>query len=530
MPDADVVIIGSGAAGVSAAVPLIESGLSVLMIDGGIEPEREIPDSSLYDIRTNAGEQWKMFVGERFQALRTDVPSSPKFRAPTNAYVFDRYGELYRARTSGFSLVGSLAAGGLTNAWGAAVSCYSREDLADYPVSLADLEPSYRSVARRIGVSGSDSDDLAPVLGTDIPLQPPTVLDENAARLFARYTRNPGPARRHGVTIGRPHHAVLTEDRHNRQACNQATTCIWGCARRAIYSARHDLETLKQRDRFHYRGHMFVEALIPHETGATLRIRPLDGSSPFEHRAAVIILACGTIGSGKLVLEALDLFDHNAHFLSSPTVGFALWLPDRIGAAVSKEAFGLTQLSYTVSAGDDGLAFGNLFGTDGLLMSEFMRYLPATRPSAIRLMKLLGPSLLLGNCFMPGRFSDHSLSVHADGSLHIRGGYREELSHFVHEVQRRLARMFIRYGLLVLPGSFTLTSPGEDVHYAATVPMSGTPEPGKSSPTGEVYGLPGVYVADGAALSALPAKEHTFTIMANADRIARGLAGRLEST
>ena len=35
MSDPDVVIIGTGPAGVSAAYPLVEAGLQVLMIDGG---------------------------------------------------------------------------------------------------------------------------------------------------------------------------------------------------------------------------------------------------------------------------------------------------------------------------------------------------------------------------------------------------------------------------------------------------------------------------------------------------------------
>ena len=37
----------------------------------------------------------------------------------------------------------------------------------------------------------------------------------------------------------------------------------------------------------------------------------------------------------------------------------------------------------------------------------------------------------------------------------------------------------------------------------------------------------GLYVVDGAALTRLPAKAHTLTIMANADRIARKLAQQL---
>ena len=70
------------------------------------------------------------------------------------------------------------------------------------------------------------------------------------------------------------------------------------------------------------------------------------------------------------------------------------------------------------------------------------------------------------------------------------------------------------------PGGVNRKLPGGDMHYAATVPMRESPRPGEANARGEVQGLPGVYVVDGAALTSLPPKPHTFTIMANADRIA----------
>ena len=41
---------------------------------------------------------------------------------------------------------------------------------------------------------------------------------------------------------------------------------------------------------------------------------------------------------------------------------------------------------------------------------------------------------------------------------------------------------------------------------------------------GELHGLMGVHVVDGACLPSLTEKSHTLTIMANADRIARRIA------
>lgn len=75
----------------------------------------------------------------------------------------------------------------------------------------------------------------------------------------------------------------------------------------------------------------------------------------------------------------------------------------------------------------------------------------------------------------------------------------------------------------MLPGSFVAGAPGADLHYAGTLPMRTHPMAHECHSTGEIAGLPGVYAIDGASLTLLPAKPHTLTIMANADRIASGL-------
>lgn len=75
----------------------------------------------------------------------------------------------------------------------------------------------------------------------------------------------------------------------------------------------------------------------------------------------------------------------------------------------------------------------------------------------------------------------------------------------------------------MLPGSFVPGAPGADLHYASTLPISRTPRIHECRIDGEIAGLPGIYAIDGASLPLLPAKAHTMTIMANADRIARAL-------
>ena len=77
MMDADAIVVGTGPAGVCAAWPLVEAGLRVVLVDGGREPVTPPPDDSYLTLRTTAHDQWRLFVGEDFHALRARLANSP---------------------------------------------------------------------------------------------------------------------------------------------------------------------------------------------------------------------------------------------------------------------------------------------------------------------------------------------------------------------------------------------------------------------------------------------------------------------
>jgi flavin-dependent dehydrogenase len=67
--DVDVIIVGSGPAGVSAAFPLLESGVRVLMVDGGRQPDVALPEQDFLTARFDEARQWKWMIGEQYHAL-----------------------------------------------------------------------------------------------------------------------------------------------------------------------------------------------------------------------------------------------------------------------------------------------------------------------------------------------------------------------------------------------------------------------------------------------------------------------------
>ena len=147
IPDFDVIIVGSGPSGVSAAFPLLSAGLRVLMVDGGAMPTQTFPVEDFISWRSNDKYQFKRMVGEDYHALKTQDSDSPKLRIPSLGYVFDQFKVVNKINSDGFVAVGSLASGGLSNAWGCGVAQYSSEELESFPFPSEVITPKYPSFA-----------------------------------------------------------------------------------------------------------------------------------------------------------------------------------------------------------------------------------------------------------------------------------------------------------------------------------------------------------------------------------------------
>ena len=61
---------------------------------------------------------------------------------------------------------------------------------------------------------------------------------------------------------------------------------------------------------------------------------------------------------------------------------------------------------------------------------------------------------------------------------------------------------------------------GSSVHYSGTLPMSAERRAWSVSPTCQSHDIENLFVVDGSVMPFLPAKNLTFTLMANAVRVA----------
>ncbi len=500
---ADVIIIGSGPAGASAAWPLVEAGVRVLMIDAGDATALPIPPAP------ESTAQWRSDPDRWRHELGTDgaiepTTKSPKFTTPLSKAALAGFGDVAGLAARNFFAVGSLAPGGLSRIWGALATEYLPDELSAWGTEADALRSGYARVRARIGIS------------------PPPVLTPAVEAIFRAHGEQ---AKAVEFALDRAENAVLAQPRPLREGCNACGQCLLGCGRGAIYHGAHELAGLRLHRNFSYRSGLIVNSLGGRPGGHEVRAVSRDGEA-VTLRAPAVILAAGTLMTTKLALRRLGLFGMDVRLESNPVGGTAFLVPRLIGSDMPEKSFGLGQLFYSLDLGGDVTSSGVVYGADSLPVTMIADRLPFTRPVAMRLARALMPALVLATGYLPGWLSDNFVRLEddgGDGRLIVEGGQSPATHALLRESFRQLARQMRKLGGWQLPTATQLLEPGSDAHPGGTLPMGGT-GPAATLANGELAGVPGIHIADGAALPYLSSRHPTLTIMANADRIGHAIA------
>lgn len=513
-------IVGSGPAATSAAHALLTGGRSVVMLHPGRINRTMPPEVPFWSFRERDSRQHEVMIGPAFEALTATQEGSPKRRVPALAEVFSGYNESNKIEADGFHVWGALAEGGLTTAWGAGAAAFSDAELSAFPVKRRELDGHYVNVVRRVGVSGpKKGGDLVQELGLPIEaLQPPIGVSGPGAQALRRYVTS---ARRHKEFImGDPCNAVSTLPLEGRGECTRLGTCLWGCPRRAIYSAEHDMPALRRFAMFGEIAPALCRRLERH--GDSWGVVYERGGGEYTVRARRVLLGAGTLASTRL---ALDLLGHAepVRLLHNPVAAFLLFSPSALGSAPSYD-FALAQVAFRQNlVGLHGSVHGHLFNASSVPMSELAGHIPLSRRNAVSVMSHLHSACLLGLAFLPGELSSARVQIDSQGNLNVHGIISEAARQTFAFARRALSKSLLRAGLWMVPGSFQVPPPGSDAHYAGTLPMQNG-DAGFTSRWGELNAASGVFVVDASTFPTLPSKPHTLTIMANAERIGAYLA------
>lgn len=465
-------------------------------------------------------------IGAGFEGLRHlregQRPVSLKLRAPALDFVTrdaDRLGPVVSAT---FHSVLSLAKGGFGNAWGAGVYRFQEDELRGMPLATADLAPHYDEVSRHIGISGA-GDDLGAEFGVEPHLQPPLRLGPNSAEILAAYQRRRGATALEGLRLGHARLAVLSQPHRSRQPYAYRGTEFFEPAHSAAYNPASTIDELSAAGLVDYQPGWLVRRYRETEEGVAVDAERLTGGTATFH-ARRLILAAGTLNSSRIVLESAGDYTTPLPLLDNPITVLTVLHPGRIGKPSGKEESGYAQLNLVLDAATFGKKYqGSVYGAGPVPVAEFVSRLPFPIPVSRRLLESLLPALSVVMVFHPASPAPAQyLRLREDGALAAEYGWSPDP-----RLAPRVAAVFRALGCWAHGALSQHAGPGQGIHYAGSLPLSARPGRYQLHPDGRLEGTRHVYVCDGSCFPHLPAKNLTFTIMANAHRIANGVAAGL---
>ena len=187
--------------------------------------------------------------------------------------------------------------------------------------------------------------------------------------------------------------------------------CLWGCATKAVYSARFDFEKLRLHASISYREGFRVLRIEREGTAYRAVCRGPDGKIT-SFASTKIILAAGALMSTALALDCADYGDRSIPIGTTPAFAFAVLIPGAIGRAPVDASYAMAQLAWSVGEGSDRIC-GALYATDGIPATEIIKRLPLSRRGAGDFARWALPALLLGNGFLPSEYGACHARVHA---------------------------------------------------------------------------------------------------------------------
>jgi choline dehydrogenase-like flavoprotein len=519
-------LIGSGPAAIAAAVALTEAGRPVTILDAGktLEPERE---KVLTRLSAQEPESWDagdlQFLRGGDQKTRHGKIHSKLVYGST--YPYEDAAEPLVADLAHVPFNYSMARGGLSNVWGASLLPVHEKDIADWPITLRDLEPHYDAVLDFMPSTAVDDalQDLLPRhTQRDDPLRP-----SRQAEAFLRDLQQHRPRlEKRGIHFGKSRMAVTASNGAGHE-CVYCGLCLYGCPYSLIYSAAHTLDHLIRENKVTYLHGQVAEKVESSAGGVTIHTRNVGSRVAETFRAERVFVGAGVLPTASLALQSLDGFNTPVTLLDSqyfiyPFLRFAQT------AGVERETLhSLAQLFLEI---DDPRVSRHLVHIEVFTYSDFLRRALLQTPLRFVLGNRWTASHLFGSLLVLQCF----LHSHDSGSLTIelrRDSAGSAKLHIAPHPNGHAFRASIKAGLKLAASAFALrgvpvvpaiqfAEPGRSYHCGGTFPMRAKPSRFETDILGQLPELERVHLIDASVFPSIPATTITLTVMANAHRIA----------
>jgi choline dehydrogenase-like flavoprotein len=513
-------VIGSGPAGVACAKALLARGATVLLLDAGLELEADRARIVRQCAEVKPAAWNPQQLATLKGGLAADARGVPLKLVFGSDFPYRETEEKIPWRNHGSGLKPSLALGGLSNIWGAAMLPYREADIAGWPVSTAALAPHYRAVTGFTGLA-AQRDDLEELF--PLHCEQPHALQSSrqADLLFGNLKRHRGEMRKRGWHFGRARVAVRATGNARGGGCVYCGLCMSGCPYGCIYNAADTIRELRAEKNFTYQRDVIVT--VVRETSEKVFIEGYhrETRAPLAFAASRVYLAAGVIPTAQILLRSQAAYDQPLTLRDSQYFLFPLLLARRTRDVQTEALYTLSQLFIELDRPQISRRSVHLqIYTYSDLIGQAVR-------KSLGLLKFFARQLEERMVIVQGFLhSDDSgtmrMTLMRDGEkdfLQLDAQPNPEARRIVKKVLRELLSQTHRLGGIVLPPLLQLAEPGRSFHCGGSLPMRTQPGKFESDTLGRPHGWSRVHAVDASVLPGVPATTITFSVMANAHRI-----------
>ncbi|MFF5232416.1 NAD(P)-binding protein [Dactylosporangium sp. NPDC000521] len=523
-----ICVVGSGPAGVAAAVALTRQGHHVTILDAGLslEPERQVSVGRMAGL---APAQWDArdvaTVKENMASGASGVPLKVIFGSD---FPYREAEQHLPRRATNVGLLPSFGKGGFGNVWGAAALPYLDDELGNWPIKPGELHPAFEGVLSFVGLSGAD-DDLAERFPPFTDRLEHLPASRQVDAFLGDLRRNKDELRRQGFLFGRARLAVASRNADGH-ACERCGLCMFGCPYGLIYNPARTLADLIGQQKVTYIPGVIVTRFTERDGEVHIEGRDRVTGEPVHHVASRLYVAGGVLSTTKLYLESIGAYDHevvirDSQYFLLPTLRYA-GAPGVFdeGLHTLSQAF-LEVFDPELSAKSIHLqlyTYNELY-RDAIRATLRAAY-PAFRPMSSAVLQRM---LLIQGYLHSDLSGEIGLTLRRDGTLDLQGRRGPQTRRVLKKLAAKLRRNRSLLRTVPLSPAMKLGEPGRGFHSGGTLPMRQEPGDFETDPLGRPAGFERVHLVDSTVFPDIAASTITLTVMANAYRIgAHEEAGR----
>ncbi|HYM80063.1 MAG TPA: GMC oxidoreductase [Candidatus Limnocylindria bacterium] len=517
-------VVGSGPAGIAAALALLDRDQPVTLIDVGRDLESEVAATP----RQLAGlpyDAWPPALLERLANLSGSVKGG--FPMKTNFgsdFAYRGAPDLMPLDVRDAEIIVSLARGGLSNVWGSNVFSFAVADFRGWPIDGDSLAPAYRAVLRHIPLSAGRGDDLEAIMPLYCDRLEPRFLSRQAEQMLRDLADHREALHASGLFFGPSRLGLRTSASATDAGCVRCGLCLHGCPYDLIYRSAHTLTELEAHPRFRYAGGFYATRFAETASGVEVHAVREGGRAPARFEGARLFLGCGAYSTARLILESLARHGLEVTMLESQYFLIPMLHWRNFPKAPEERLQTLSQICLRLR--DPAVCPEDvhmLLYTYSRLVAAAVAESPARfAPPLSR--ALLGRLLALQGYLHSDVSARLVLSLRRNqtgpAALSVAGRTHPETVPTIRRIEARLSRLARLIRASPIPFMTRIAKPGKSYHTGGTFPMQRDPGPLQSDLLGRPMGLARVHVVDASVFPTIPATNLTLTVMANAYRIA----------